>query len=736
MKKILLLSLFSMWSLFCKDYYVSPQGSNSNPGTIEKPFRTIRRASEFLQPGDRCIIRSGVYREIIRPKRSGEQGKEIVYISYSNEKVVISALEEISDWNKDYDGTYSASIDGALHNGNQIFADGKMLSEASWPSAGANPLFNPERAKIFETSGNSFVNHDIPGEADDWVGAKFWCKGGAGWICWTGEVTDFDSDTMKVSFTMPGYSGDFYSPQKGDLFVLKGVKAALDDPGEWFYDSDAKKLYLILPEGKDIEETFIELKKRSSVIDLNNRSFITVKGIEFIGGNITTDNKSSFITLDRLKGRYISHSFEEEDNWISGIQINGNNNLVINCDLGYSSGSVLMVNGHDNRIINNYLHHGDYSGLWVGTTDLKGRRQLFSHNTVEYSGRDTVTVTELMESLVQYNKISDSGYLTNDLGLIYANNTDFVNTVFQYNWLHDNKADKIAHGFHIDIANYNIIIKNNVIWNVPDCPISINHPSQNSIVYNNSTLNTGEIATFGWFDSTRQISSRYVNNIFNESMDVDVYKENNIISSDPPYIDPEAGDFRLEREIGQNIGAYPDNKLWTPGCDLNNPPYPLPEFTVANSPWMNKIVNPSFEFGTIEGWRKTGSKNAVLKEGNTWGNNWGSEDLHQTATNSYELELGNGKDGIEQTIKDLSPNTVYTLSAWLRSSSSEIEVTLGVKGFGARKIETSSKSTDWQRHVIEFKTGSKSSQATVFVSKSKGNGKAWCDNLLLPLTAQ
>lgn len=740
MKRILyifvILSFICMKPLFATDYYVSKIGDNTNPGTIEEPFKTIKHASQFLNPGDRCIIRAGVYKETIRPYKSGEPGKNISYSSFNNEKVIISTLEQIEAWQQDNGELFTASMDWSLGNGNQIFADGKMLSEASWPSAGQDSLFNPKRAVVMSSDKNSFVNTDIPGDSGEWIGAKLWCKGGAGWICWTGDVTGFDSNTGTVKFTMPGYSGKWYRPRKGNFFVLKGVISALKDPGEWLYNSEEKKIYLIPPEGKNIEEIVIEAKKRITAINLINRSYITIKGIEFIGGGIKTDDNSSFIILEDLKGRYISHSYEEQDSWDSGIQIYGNNNLVVNCDFGYSSGSILMVKGNDNRIINNYLHHGDYSGLWVGIVDLKGRRQLFSHNTVAFSGRDNITVSELMESMVQYNDISDSGYLTNDLGLIYANSTDFANTVFQYNWLHDNKSQELGMGFHIDIANYNVIVRNNVIWNVPDCPINVNHPSQNAIVYNNSSLNTGEVITFGWFERTRQISARYFNNIFNDEMKVDAYKSNNMIRKKPLYLDPESGDFRLKGKRNKDFGAYANNKLWKPGCDLKNPPNPLPVYTKANTPWMNKIENASFEYGTTEAWIKTGEKVVSLIDGNTWGNNWGSEDLHPTGTNRFELQLGCGENGIKQTIKNLKPNTTYTLSGWVRTSGSNTKVTLGVKDFGGKQIEKSSSSKSWKRKVIKFKTGINYTEITVYISKTKGDGKAWCDNLLLPLTAQ
>src|SRR5262249_9886170 len=41
--------------------YVSPTGSDSNPGTQDQPFRTIQRAADGVNPGNTVIVEDGVY---------------------------------------------------------------------------------------------------------------------------------------------------------------------------------------------------------------------------------------------------------------------------------------------------------------------------------------------------------------------------------------------------------------------------------------------------------------------------------------------------------------------------------------------------------------------------------------------------------------------------------------------------------------------------------------------------
>src|SRR3954465_9594451 len=47
-----------------RTYYVNgTSGSDENAGTQERPFKSINKAAQVLQPGERVVIAEGVYRE-------------------------------------------------------------------------------------------------------------------------------------------------------------------------------------------------------------------------------------------------------------------------------------------------------------------------------------------------------------------------------------------------------------------------------------------------------------------------------------------------------------------------------------------------------------------------------------------------------------------------------------------------------------------------------------------------
>src|SRR5205809_7911903 len=52
-------------------YYVSIQGSDSNPGTSTLPWRTIQKAANTLKPGETGIVSAGKYSERVQVTKSG-----------------------------------------------------------------------------------------------------------------------------------------------------------------------------------------------------------------------------------------------------------------------------------------------------------------------------------------------------------------------------------------------------------------------------------------------------------------------------------------------------------------------------------------------------------------------------------------------------------------------------------------------------------------------------------------
>jgi len=72
-----------------KTYYVATTGSDSNPGTIAQPWRTIQKAANTIVAGDTVYVRAGTYQERVVPQHSGSAGQYITYVAYAGETAII-----------------------------------------------------------------------------------------------------------------------------------------------------------------------------------------------------------------------------------------------------------------------------------------------------------------------------------------------------------------------------------------------------------------------------------------------------------------------------------------------------------------------------------------------------------------------------------------------------------------------------------------------------------------------
>jgi hypothetical protein len=70
-------------------YYVSPNGTDNNPGTFSLPWRTLGKAATMVMPGDIVYIRGGVYQEAVEFSNYGTSQAPIRILAYFGETPII-----------------------------------------------------------------------------------------------------------------------------------------------------------------------------------------------------------------------------------------------------------------------------------------------------------------------------------------------------------------------------------------------------------------------------------------------------------------------------------------------------------------------------------------------------------------------------------------------------------------------------------------------------------------------
>ncbi len=98
---------FDFWEKECsyeRTLYVScadPKASDENDGSEGAPFKTLARAAEEAQPGSRVLIRGGIYRECLTPRRGGSDSEHMIsFEAYPGEEVILRASEQVTAFSK------------------------------------------------------------------------------------------------------------------------------------------------------------------------------------------------------------------------------------------------------------------------------------------------------------------------------------------------------------------------------------------------------------------------------------------------------------------------------------------------------------------------------------------------------------------------------------------------------------------------------------------------------------
>src|SRR5690606_12633714 len=72
------------------DYYIAPDGSDDNPGTLAAPFKTFAHADAVVKPGELVYVREGTYNEAVVLATSGTSTAHVRWEGYPGERAVVN----------------------------------------------------------------------------------------------------------------------------------------------------------------------------------------------------------------------------------------------------------------------------------------------------------------------------------------------------------------------------------------------------------------------------------------------------------------------------------------------------------------------------------------------------------------------------------------------------------------------------------------------------------------------
>ncbi len=316
--KRLTVCLVLWWSLpaVAADFYVAPDGSDSNPGTQAQPFATLTRARDAvrelksrgpLTEPVHVYVSGGRYRLteplVLGPEDSGTEGAPVVWQAVPGQRPVFSGGRLISGWRRIGKGLWAARVPEVAAGQwyfEQLWVNGRRAVRAREPdrfyfymqAVREEPLSGgsarrPQRARQYVRLRPEDFQLLARLSADELKDVNF-----VAYHKW--DVTRRFIERLEPERCVLVTRGEGMKPwnpwRRNTRFHLENFLAALDSPGEWFLSRDGTLYYRPRP-GEDMT--------RAEVVAPVVEKFVVVEG---------DPAKERFVEHVVLKGLTFEHA--------------------------------------------------------------------------------------------------------------------------------------------------------------------------------------------------------------------------------------------------------------------------------------------------------------------------------------------------------------------------------------------------------------------------------------------
>ena len=453
-------------------YYVSPNGSDENDGSKNKPFATPEKAVEavretiaaglnkpvtvYFHAGDYRLSNinfteadSGTAEYPVTYKAYGDGdvifngGKTLAnenFKTVTDEAILARLKDEVKDKVKVLDlkaegltledignlyaigsaSTASKYDDDTVGNNCELFWNDIRLTVARYPNTGFSTFVEviDEGDKENLIAGTLKVDSQTLAEMKTWQEPeKAWIFGYFmfNWADMTTPVLSMDFDNATVT---PKYYSSYGYKDDGEYYFFN-ILEELDAEGEYYIDRDNMLLYVYPPEENKDKDALMSVST-DVLITGENVSNVTFEQIQFKGV------RNDVIKLTGDNNTFRDCKVMNSYGWAIGIT--GTNNLVYGCEIAYMGKGGVNLKGGDrdtltpgNNVIENcYIHHFEeiyrtyQQGAFVvgcGNKIIHNEIAYAPHCVLSYSGND---------HLIAYNYIHDVVYESSDAGALYV----------------------------------------------------------------------------------------------------------------------------------------------------------------------------------------------------------------------------------------------------------------------------------------------------------------------------
>ena len=322
------------------DFYVAVDGSDSNPGTLEKPFASFEKARDAVRElketkngAIKVAFKAGNYGTLdnitFTAEDSGTAEAPITYCKYGDGPVVFtngikipaSSFKPVdeSDYHLlgkvDTSKIYKADLKGIvdkLERTNILFAEDKLCHEARIPNKGATGSDNYyfDLTTTYNEKESILIQNQLIKVIEGLRTTEGMKVSGFlryGWLTDTFPVKSYDPETKVLTFDFEnhdfhnGYHIDdvvlAYEERFDDQIFLHNLSDQIDFEGEYWFDPDTKILYVYKAKGNyyiSTGGTFMYVAPGAEYLTFLGLDFSTssANGIEIAADHLTFDRCS------------------------------------------------------------------------------------------------------------------------------------------------------------------------------------------------------------------------------------------------------------------------------------------------------------------------------------------------------------------------------------------------------------------------------------------------------------
>lgn len=506
-------------------YFVSPQGRDSNPGTVpELAFATLDRAKEAVREARRSglksditvYLRGGEYyldHPLSFDERDGGNGRyKIIYKNFAEEMPVINGGATVTGWEPCREGIYKAKVEkGRVFH--TLYENGTCCTKARYPKQG----YHTVAGMVEETPRRKFRFNpgDLPPiENQKELQVFIWSGGPEGEWNWFSNVIGIEEvDYRNGIVTLSSEAA--YEMGAGSRYYIQGAFELLSAPGEFYLDTEEGELYY-RPRSEDIYHANIVVPKMERVVEwIGSSPEQPVQGIVLEGVTLrNTDTVHEIVAVTSEDGAvqngtlYLENAAHIEirnciihNTGLHGVYLNG---AVSFCsirgnhiyDIGHTG---IQVQGycfssrdvsHRNVIRNNHICRcGRLVGHGAGVQLVQSGSNTVSHNRIHHTPRysislklwpaghlagktiDGVVVTRenaidfsfTRNNVIEFNDVSHANTDSQDTGLMESWGAGHGN-IIRNNRLHDSEIHfSFGVGLYLDDASNYFQVYNNLI---------------------------------------------------------------------------------------------------------------------------------------------------------------------------------------------------------------------------------------------------------------------------------